>query len=341
MKRYLPLLLALFSSALLMQSCKSPMAAVNKTPINNCVTSAELSNLNIGMSKSQALDALGQTYPYDVLAGDFEGCEVFQYKYKKPKKKSKAGDVGRLSLTEGLRLFVDESNAYLLFKAGKLEMVLTEVGREQVMDLLKQTKEMEDACAETGLRGCTDAQALNYNESAIIESGTCEYCPCYYEMNPDFNKKRPVSDCNARCLPIRTEEFIDGELVVKVGGKVINNKPQDEKICSDCDIIEQLANSKANVNVTIDMGASSGQTLINRTTIMADPRTKSTSQSKANAAAAKAKAKLPQAKKPTNTRVAKIADADESEATKKPRKGLRTLIIIVLGIIIINGVAGR
>lgn len=317
------------------------MAAVNKTPINNCVTSAELSNLNIGMSKSQALDALGQTYPYDVLAGDFEGCEVFQYKYKKPKKKSKAGDVGRLSLTEGLRLFVDESNAYLLFKAGKLEMVLTEVGREQVMDLLKQTKEMEDACAETGLRGCTDDQALNYNESAIIESGTCEYCPCYYEMNPEFNKKRPVSDCNARCLPIRTEEFIDGELVVKVGGKVINNKPQDEKMCSDCDIIEQLANSKANVNVTIDMGASSGQTLINRTTIMADPRTKSTSQSKANAAAAKAKAKLPQAKKPTNTRVAKIADADESEATKKPRKGLRTLIIIVLGIIIINGVAGR
>jgi hypothetical protein len=312
------------------------MATASKTPINNCVTSAELSNLNIGMSKSQALDALGQTYPYDVLAGDFEGCEVFQYKYKKPKKKSKAGDVGRLSLTEGLRLFVDESNAYLLFKAGKLEMVLTEIGRQQVMDLLKQTKDMKDACAETGLRGCTDAEALNYNESAIIESGTCEYCPCCYEMNPDFNKKRPVSDCNARCLPIRTEEFIDGELVVKVGCEIINNKLQDVKTCSDCDIIEQLANSKANVNVTIDMGASSGQTFINRTTISADPRTKSTSQAKANAAAAKAKAKLPKAKKPSKTSIAKVAEADDSDAVKKPIRWLGAVIVFVLGWTVIS-----
>lgn len=310
MKRYLPLLLALFSSAVLMQSCKSPMAAVNKTPINNCVTSAELSNLNIGMSKSQALDALGQTYPYDVLAGDFEGCEVFQYKYKKPKKKSKAGDFSRLSLTEGLRLFVDESDAYLLFKEGKLEMVLTEIGRQQVMDLLKQTKEMDDACAESGLRGCTDVLALNYNESAIIESGTCEYCPCYYEMNPDFNKKRPVSDCNARCLPIRTEEFIDGELVVKVGGKVVNNKPKEAKICTDCDIIEQLANSKANVNVTIDMGTSSGQAMINRTTVTPDTRTKTPAQSKTNASGTKAK--TPQTKKTANSRFTNITDAVNS-----------------------------
>ncbi|MFN5294166.1 MAG: hypothetical protein ACK5BL_01435 [Flavobacteriales bacterium] len=339
MKRYLPLLLALFSSALLMQSCSSGKTAVSKTPINNCVTSAELSNLNIGMSKSQALDALGQTYPYDVLAGDFDGCEVFQYKYKKPKKKSKAGDVGRLSLTEGLRLFVDESDAYLLFKEGKLEMVLTAIGRAQVMDLLKQTKDMEDACAETGLRGCTDTQALNYNESAIIESGTCEYCPCYYEMNPDFNKKRPVSDCNARCVPIRTEEFVNGELVVKVGGKVVNNNKQDVKTCNDCDIIEQLANSKANVNVTIDMGASSGQTMINRTTITSDSKSKVSAQAKANATAAKAKAKLPQAKKPDKTKVAKIADADDSAAEKKPRRGLRTLIILVLGFVIITGIS--
>jgi len=339
MKRYLPLLLALFSSALLMQSCSSGKTAVSKTPINNCVTSAELSNLNIGMSKSQALEALGQTYPYDVLAGDFDGCEVFQYKYKKPKKKSKAGDVGRLSLTEGLRLFVDESDAYLLFKEGKLEMVLTAIGRAQVMDLLKQTKDMEDACAETGLRGCTDTQALNYNESAIIESGTCEYCPCYYEMNPDFNKKRPVSDCNARCVPIRTEEFVNGELVVKVGGKVVNNNKQDVKTCNDCDIIEQLANSKANVNVTIDMGASSGQTMINRTTITSDSKSKVSAQAKANATAAKAKAKLPQAKKPDKTKVAKIADADDSAAEKKPRRGLRTLIILVLGFVIITGIS--
>jgi hypothetical protein len=339
MKRYLPLLLALFSSAVLMQSCKSPKAAVYKTPINNCVTSAELSALTIGMSKSQALDALGQTYPYDVLAGDFDGCEVFQYKYKKPKKKSKAGDVGRLSLTEGLKLYVEESDAYLLFKSGKLEMVLTSIGRSQVMDLLKETKGLDDACAETGLRGCTDDQALNYNESAIIESGTCEYCPCYYEMNPDFNKKRPVSDCNARCLPIRTEEFVDGVLVVKVGGKVINNKPDDVKTCSDCDIIEQLAKSKANVNVTIDMGTSSGQTTINRTTITTtDGRSKTAAQAKASAAAAKAKAKakLPEAKKPDKTKVTRVADADTSEATKKPRRGLRTIIVIVLGFIIIR-----
>jgi hypothetical protein len=295
------------------------------------------------MSKSQALDALGQTYPYDVLAGDFEGCEVFQYKYKKPKKKSKAGDMGRLSLTEGLKLYVEESDAYLLFKAGKLEMVLTSVGRSQVMDLLKDTKGLDDACAETGLRGCTDEQALNYNESAIIESGTCEYCPCYYMMNPEFNKKRPVSDCNMRCIPIRTEEFVDGVLVVKVGGKVINSKTEEIKTCNDCDIIEQLANSKANVNVTIDMGTSSGQTFINRTTITTDSRSKTSAQTKASAAAAKAKAKakLPETKKPDKTKVSKVADADNTDATPRKRKGLRTIVIIVLGLVLINAISSN
>lgn len=339
MKRYLSLLLALFVGASLMQSCMSPQAAVYKTPINNCVTSAELSSLTIGMSKFQAVDALGKTYPYDVLAGDFDGCEVFQYKYKKPKKKSKASDVGRLSLTEGLKLYVEESDAYLLFKSGKLEMVLTSVGKAQVLSLLKETKGLDDACSETGLRGCTDEQALNFNESAIIESGTCEYCPCYYEMNSDFNKKRPVADCNPRCIPIRTEEFVDGILIVKVGGKVINNITADVKTCSDCDIIEQLANSKANVNVTIDMGTSSGQASINRTTITTtDVRSKSSVQSKASAAATKAKARLPEAKKPDKTKVTRVADADNSEAVKKPRKGLKAILIIIAGVIIITGV---
>jgi hypothetical protein len=299
MKRYLPLLLALCSCAVLMQSCSSVQSAVSKTAINNCVTSAELSNLNIGMSKSQALDALGQTYPYDVLAGDFDGCEVFQYKYKKPKKKSKAGDFSRVSLNDGLRLFVDESDAYLLFKEGKLDMVLTAIGREQVMDLLKENQRLSDVCAETGLRGCTDKDALNYNDAAIIESGTCEYCPCYFERNPSFNKKRPVSECNEPCVAIRTEEFINGELVVKVGGVVLTTPTQEEKSCSDCDIIEQLANSKANVNVTIDLGTSTGKSQINRTTITTDSKAKSTTvQGRTNSAIDSAKQRATQIAKP-------------------------------------------
>jgi len=339
MKRYLPLTMVLILSTILFQSGMSQNVASSKTPINNCVTSAELSGLNIGMSKSQALDVLGNLYPYDVLAGDFDGCEVFQYKYKKPKKKSKASEMGRLSLTEGLRMFVDESDAYLLFKEGKLEMVLTAVGRSQVMDLLKQTQGLEDACAETGLRGCTDNQALNYNESAIIESGTCEYCPCYFEINPEFNKKRPVSECNLQCIPVRTEEFIDGELVIKVGGKVVNNKKEEVKTCSDCDIIEQLANSKANVNVTIDMASSSPQTTINRTTISSDNRAKYSAQTKAASSNAKVKAKLPQAKKPEKTKVSKVSDANTSDASGNSRKGVRAAVIFVISLVIVIAAA--
>lgn len=280
MKRKLPIPLLALLMVLALQSCKPGQMSVAKTGFNNCVTSAELSSLNIGMSKSQAVETLGRTYPYDVLAGDFDGCEVFQYKYKKPKKKSKSNDVSRSSLTEGLKLFVDESDAYLLFKEGKLEMVLTAIGRSQVMDMLKEKQKMGDVCAETGLRGCTDKEALNFNEMAIIESGSCEYCPCYFEVNPGFNKKRPVSECNERCIPVRTEEFINGELVIKVGGKVINDKKSEEKICSDCDIIEQLAKSKANVNVTIDLGLSPAPSLLNRTVPATDGKPKSNTQSK-------------------------------------------------------------
>ncbi|MFM7727343.1 MAG: hypothetical protein ACKO7B_11615, partial [Flavobacteriales bacterium] len=97
-----------------------------------------------------------------------------------------------------------------------------------------------------------------------------------------FNKKRPVSECNEQCVPIRTEEFINGELVIKIGGKVVNDKKDEVKSCSDCDIIEQLAKSKANVNVTIDLGLSPAPSLMNRTVPAGESKSKANSQAKSS-----------------------------------------------------------
>ena len=358
MKRILPIPLLLMLVVLALQSCKPGQMAVSKTASNNCVTSAELSSLNVGMSKSQVVETLGGTYPYDVLAGDFDGCEVYQYKYKKPKKKTKASDTGRTSLTEGLRMFVDEQDAYLLFREGKLEVVMTTIGKGEVMNIIRDAAKIKEACAESDLRGCTDEEALNFKEDAIMEDGTCEYCPSYYQINPEFNPKRPVSDCNPKCIPIRTEEVVDGVVVVTVAGVIINHQGSS-KTCSDCDIIETLANSKANVNVTLDLSSGSGTSsriagassaTINRTsTSYTETRRTTTGGSKVSNAAKSASAKVqskkpaakPAAKKPTATSVAKesTADTSDDEEKRKPRIG-RAILIILGGIFLISLISG-
>jgi hypothetical protein len=207
--------------------------------VPNYVTSIELANLKVGDNKMRCVETLGGQYPFNILSADFNGCEVYHYMYKKPKHKFKLSDMGRESLNGGTRMYNTPSDAYLVFKNGLLELVVTDIGWEDAMKLVDDLGEVRAACREEGLRGCTDELALNFEDGAVIDDGSCEYPPCGYALNPDFNPKKPVSECNSRFISIKEEESVESEVTQ----------------CSDCDMIEKLVGGNASINVTLKMNS--------------------------------------------------------------------------------------
>lgn len=228
MKKTLLLIIPVF----ILSSCKTYVS------IPNFVSSKELASLTIGSTKGVVKSNLGNTNPFDILAGWSQGCEVHHYKYKQAKIECAALEASLVSgLTVGRKLYgASEGNAYLIYKNGKLRSVLTDIGKEQLVTLMKDVTKITDVCSEKGLRGCTDPESLNYNEDAIISDETCEYCPCDYIKNPEYNKNRPISSCNTKCIP------------------VIKPKVEEpKKECSNCDLIDRLSNGKAEVNVNLNL----------------------------------------------------------------------------------------
>ncbi len=212
-----------------MTSC-SEMAVVP-----NYVTPTELASLNAGMSKEQVRSSLANLYPHDILASDETGCEIVMYKYKSPAKKTPGSYAKKeRGLTEGDKHYTKENNAYLFFKNGYLETVLTGAGQTDALPLIENMDAFVENCQKSdGGSGCTDPEAINFDELAIIDNGKCEYCPCGSVLNPAFNPKRPVSDCNAKCLSLEEKKKEDG--------------------CTNCDILKQLMDSKANINLNMTM----------------------------------------------------------------------------------------
>jgi hypothetical protein len=207
--------------------------------VPNYVSSVELANLQVGDSKQKCVATLGGQYPFNVLSADFNGCEVYQYMYKKPKHKFKLSDLTRTSLNGGVRMYNSPSSAYLIFKNGALDLVATDIGWEDAMKLVNDLGDVRAACREEGLRGCTDELALNFNSAAVLDDESCEYPPCGYAVNPNFNPKKPVSVCNSRFISIKKEEVSE----------------MQEEECSDCELIQKLANGNATINVTLKMNS--------------------------------------------------------------------------------------
>ncbi|MFM7233359.1 MAG: hypothetical protein ACKOZM_02135, partial [Flavobacteriales bacterium] len=86
---------------------------------------------------------------------------------------------------------------------------------------------------------CTDELAINFDSGAVIDDGKCEYTPCGYALNPNFNPKKPVSECNSRFISIK-EEVVAEEALEQ---------------CSDCDIIQKLSEGNATINVSLKMNS--------------------------------------------------------------------------------------
>lgn len=218
-------------------------SSVAKAQVPNFVTTIELANLNVGDSKMACVEKLGAQYPFNVLSSDFNGCEVYHYMYKKPRHKHKLSDMSRVSLNGPIRMYNSPSDAYLIFKNGLLDLVVTDMGWEDAMKLVDDLGEVRAACREEGLRGCTDNLALNFENGAVIDDGSCEYPPCGYALNPNFNVKKPVSECNSR--------FIATDFLV-LETSVVN---EFDNQCSDCDLIGKLVEGNATINVTLKMNS--------------------------------------------------------------------------------------
>ena len=216
--------------ALTFVSCKTAIQP-------NYVTTKEVASLNTGMSKDETKSILGNLSPFDILMAQQGGCEVHLYKYKSPAKEiSSSLSTKKEGLSDGDRKFVKESDVYLVFKNGKLESVLTNIGKSDASKLIGQVDELQSVCSEEGLKGCTDPASLNYSSNAIFDDGSCEYCACGTTKNPDFNANRPISDCNQKCIKTTKED-----------------DKQESNNCSNCDIIDKLTKANTNVNINLQL----------------------------------------------------------------------------------------
>mgnify|MGYP003348759244 FL=1 len=95
--------------------------------------------------------------------------------------------------------------------------------------------------------------ALNYNKEAKIDNGTCEYCPCGWQVNANYNDRRPVSECNQKC--VETEEHKrEAEAKKEKEEAERLRKIEEGRRCTNCDLIEKLMNGKGgNVNLNLEM----------------------------------------------------------------------------------------
>lgn len=197
----------------------------------------DLMNLKKGMTKDEVLVAT-KLFPYEIYH-NIDNCEIHIYNYSNLLREFEADlQHKKAGLKTGEDIYSNERKQVLLYyREGLLDNVITEQAKSSVVnDVLCFNKTVSEACNtdetfikcvgctdETAINynesanlddgsckypaviGCTDPEALNYNADAIEDNASCEYCPCDYKPNPNYDPKR---NCEERCIP--EFDFIGG-----------------------------------------------------------------------------------------------------------------------------------
>ena len=208
----------IFSATVLLCSCSEYVI------VPQYVSVEKLNSLEAGMTKEAVKSSL-DVDPYDAYHSTENGCELYSYKYLhrfqeiKPENKHERG-----ALRNNVLVYAGESDAFLYFEDGLLKDLVianAQVDHKFVSDLI-------ESC-NGPVSGCTDYDATNYNSSAIIDDGSCEYCPCGYYKNPNYN---PNNECEEQCIQEEVAE--------------------EEEDCSICDIVK---GTDGNINISVNTTA--------------------------------------------------------------------------------------
>ncbi len=240
-------ILQLFLVTLVFSSCSNII-------VPYYTTVEKMTKVNPGMTKENVVTTLG-VEPYEIFHGIENGCEIHQFKYKH--KEVGHGTLNSYSNIKGAEKFVDPSNVYVYYRAGKVESLVTDEGKKGGSMVLSFAKELQDACDGSEIApiyGCMDKKSLNYNKKATVqrdegvsESGTvltigdCEYCICDYKVNKKYDAKK---NCGERCVPVEKPKKKKKEDIILADGSD----------CTLCDLAD-----KENAQINIDLTHKSGR----------------------------------------------------------------------------------
>jgi hypothetical protein len=252
-----------------------------------------VNSLENGMTKNRVANAMSID-PFDVYHGLENGCELYSYKYAlndqkiDPKLKNR-----KEGLSGNQDHYTQPKDVYVYFENNQLVDVITDLGLKFKTDLEDFGNQLEGSCAGP-VSGCTDMSALNYDESATKDNGTCDYCPCDFMKNPDYD---PIRNCGEKCIPI------DGDDSNSDGSNSHGSSSDDD--CSICDIVKNAgANTTINVSTVAPWSSNKNSS------------TSNASNAKVNNAKSKANKKTGLDKK-----ISKLTDALEKSKAKDAKKG--------------------
>jgi len=266
------------------------------------VSVEKLNALKSGMSKDQVSDNLS-VEPYDAYHSTENGCELYSFKYLhkyqeiNPKNETQKG-----ALRNNVIVYADENDAFLYFEDGLLKNLIIAGGKvdnDFVSDLIT-------AC-NGPVSGCDDDTALNFNANAIINDGSCQYCPCDYIKNPNYNSN---NTCEEECLPTTSNE------------EVAAVAADDD--CSLCDIIK---GSDGNVTINVSTSENFGSTVQNSSNNTVNNRQSKGTPTKDKKGEAKKTKKLEDKLDKLRSELDKSKKADSKKGVKSKRTELLEISI--------------
>jgi len=215
-----------FSLLLFVSSCSFS----ERITLPQYVTVETINSLQNGMSKTEVANKMNVA-PFDAYHALQSGCELYSYKYVLNDQKIRPIDKDRRPGLKGNQAhFTQPKDVYVYFKDNRLVDIITDFGIGHGTDLSDFGNTLESSCAGP-ISGCMDALALNFNNEANTDNGSCEYCPCDQMKNPDYD---PIRNCGEKCIPIESIE---------------ENANTSEDDCTICDIVKN-ASANTTINVT-------------------------------------------------------------------------------------------